>query len=234
MLFRSIFNAAAGTGSIGNFVWNDLNGDGIQNDSPSGSGVLGVTGVSVNLLDANTGAILATTTTDANGYYLFPNLNGGDYKVTFGNLPAGFTFTTQETTPGATGSDASPSGSGVGTTGTISLTAGQNRTDIDAGIRSTTTAGLGDYVWFDTNNNGVQDAGEKPIAGVLVKLYDNVGTAVASAITDANGYYAFLNLTPGTYTLGFENIPNGSMFTQKDATASGGNDTNDSDVTPKG
>ncbi|MCZ2391127.1 MAG: hypothetical protein LC113_08625 [Acidobacteria bacterium] len=54
---------------------------------------------------------------------------------------------------------------------------------------------LGNRVWRDTNDNGVQDPGEPGIAGVTVHLYDSVGTLVGTAVTDANGEYYFVSST---------------------------------------
>jgi len=50
---------------------------------------------------------------------------------------------------------------------------------------------VGNYVWEDSNQNGIQDPGEPAFAGVPVKLYDNAGTLVGTATTDANGHYYF-------------------------------------------
>lgn len=50
---------------------------------------------------------------------------------------------------------------------------------------------IGNYVWFDTNKDGVQGADESPIAGVIVHLYDAAGARLASATTDDNGNYLF-------------------------------------------
>lgn len=57
---------------------------------------------------------------------------------------------------------------------------------------------LGDFVWIDANNNGIQDAGEAGIAGVTVTLS---GAASATTTTDANGYYHFEHLAAGSYTV---------------------------------
>ena len=52
----------------------------------------------------------------------------------------------------------------------------------------------------DTNNNGIRDSGEAPIAGVTVILKDAGGQPTgATAITNAQGYYEFTGLRPGTY-----------------------------------
>lgn len=73
----------APTGKIGDFVWNDLNHNGVQD-----AGEPGIPNVKVNL----SGAATATATTDANGAYLFTGLDVGSYTVTVdaSTLPAGF------------------------------------------------------------------------------------------------------------------------------------------------
>jgi subtilisin-like proprotein convertase family protein len=49
---------------------------------------------------------------------------------------------------------------------------------------------IGNRVWRDDNQNGVQDPSEPPIAGVTVELYQGP-TKIGTAITDANGQYLF-------------------------------------------
>lgn len=69
-----IFNTC---GSIGNFVWEDSNGNGRQDGGESG-----VPGITVELLD-DANAVLATDITDANGLYAFEDLVPESYKVRF-------------------------------------------------------------------------------------------------------------------------------------------------------
>jgi hypothetical protein len=115
------------TGSISDRVWNDLDGDGLQEN-----GELGVSGVTVNLLSTG-GSVIATTTTNANGNYLFSGLAAGSYVVQF-VLPTGMFFTTRDAgSNGAIDSDASTT---TGKTATITLAAGQNINTIDAGLLS--------------------------------------------------------------------------------------------------
>lgn len=75
------------SGSIGDFVWVDLDKDGLQ-----GAGEPGIPGVTVNLF---MGGLIATTVTDANGMYLFSDLCAGDYIVAVDQttVPAGLTPT---------------------------------------------------------------------------------------------------------------------------------------------
>jgi hypothetical protein len=88
-------------------------------------------------------------------------------------------------------------------------------------------SGVGDFVWEDENKNGIQDAGEPPVAGAVVVLKDALGNAVASDTTDAFGSYLFVGLNAGTYALTFV-LPDSSWtFTVPDA---GANDQSDSDV----
>jgi uncharacterized protein YjiK len=57
---------------------------------------------------------------------------------------------------------------------------------------------IGDRVWFDANENGIQDPDEKPLAGVSVKLYaPDMTTLLATAITNAEGNYYFSNASSG-------------------------------------
>ncbi|MGV6808626.1 MAG: SdrD B-like domain-containing protein [bacterium] len=60
---------------------------------------------------------------------------------------------------------------------------------------------IGNRVWLDNDNDGVQDADEAGMAGVTVELRDSTGTTLlASATTDANGRYVFSNDPNGTST----------------------------------
>jgi hypothetical protein len=91
------------TGSIGNFVWHDLDHDGRQE-----SGEPGLSGVKVNLRNPVNYTLLATTTTNSNGFYEFPGLCAGKYKVEV-VTPSGFTSTTSNVgTNDAADSDGSP------------------------------------------------------------------------------------------------------------------------------
>ncbi len=64
---------------------------------------------------------------------------------------------------------------------------------------------VGNRVWFDDNNNGLIDDGATPgVAGVKVNILDAAGNPVAGGAqqtTDADGFFRFDNLLPGTFTL---------------------------------
>ena len=90
-------------------------------------------------------------------------------------------------------------------------------------------ASLGNYVWEDVDADGVQDANEKGLSGIVVTLYDGLNNIVAYAVTNSVGGYNFVNLEPGDYKVHFSNIPLAGVFSPKDAA---GDDTIDSDVDP--
>ncbi|MGO4938389.1 SdrD B-like domain-containing protein, partial [Fundicoccus sp. Sow4_H7] len=89
------------TYAVGDYVWIDADKDGVQNDSEV------LPGVTVELLDGE-GIVVATTTTDETGYYLFDELTAGNYKVKF-TLTAEQAEQYEFTTPDAGDNDAADS-----------------------------------------------------------------------------------------------------------------------------
>ena len=173
-------------------------------------------GVTVRLLDADgnpvkdsSGADI-TTKTDANGNYTFNRLPLGSYKV---EVVAGeakvdgtdVNLSDYKQTYGY-GSSTKRSEAGKGklvTPTAIELTtAAPNATKIDFAFVK--PASVGNFVWFDANKDGIQDADEVGVAGVTVTLTDGAGNPVIDldgnpvkpVTTDANGKYEFTNLMP--------------------------------------
>jgi len=89
-------------------------------------------------------------------------------------------------------------------------------------------AAIGDTVWIDENQDGIQDANEPGFPDVVVNLYDCLDNFIATTMTDANGFYKFDGLTPGDYYVEFIK-PEGYAITLQDQ---GGDDANDSDADP--
>ncbi|RLB06963.1 MAG: hypothetical protein DRG27_06915, partial [Deltaproteobacteria bacterium] len=68
-------------------------------------------------------------------------------------------------------------------------------------ITAPTPVEIGNRVWIDANNDGVQSPDESGISGVDIELYSADGaTLIATVETDANGYYIFSNNPDGTDT----------------------------------
>ena len=187
---------------LGDRVWNDLNANGIQDVGESG-----IAGVIVNLWTSANNlpvSIVNTTTTDANGNYLFTNVVPGLYQLQFVVPQAlgAWIFSPQDQgINNAIDSDAN----GSGITGVIELVSGEEDLTWDAGLYQ--LAAIGDRVWMEITKNGLQDPNEPGVAGVTVNLWNNVnnapGSIINTTVTDANGAYIFINLVPGTYWLQF-------------------------------
>jgi hypothetical protein len=89
-----------------------------------------------------------------------------------------------------------------------------------------TKGSIGDFVWYDLNHNGIQDAGEPGINGVQVTLYNSANTLVGTKTTDINGKYLFSDLSLGTYSAKVASVP-GATST---VSLAGGNTAKDSNA----
>jgi uncharacterized repeat protein (TIGR01451 family) len=104
---------------LGDFVWDDMNKNGIQDP-----GEPGIAGVKVTLTgtDKDGGAVERSVTTDKDGYYTFASADGGftlrsgEYRLTFAK--DGYGFTTQNA---GTDDEKDSDADGDGRTGTITL-----------------------------------------------------------------------------------------------------------------
>ena len=95
-------------------------------------------------------------------------------------------------------------------------------------------AGFGNFVWEDIDADGIQDPGEDGMEGVRVRLFNASGAEVASTVTDGDGEYEFLDLTPGTYHLEID-IPDGySAAPQDRGPGQVDDDESDSDIDEDG
>ncbi|MCB0690437.1 MAG: carboxypeptidase regulatory-like domain-containing protein [Saprospiraceae bacterium] len=208
--------------SLGNFVWNDVNNNGIfdAGETPI-SGVKLILWKETNgdmIPDVNTGL---TATTDANGFYIFENLTPGDYIVQVDptNFNNGKVLEGYQT---STGNDPAPDpdnnvnndDNGYFLTGygivskAITLTLnGEPTNDGDTDSNTNLTVDFGFYarvsigstVFVDDNDNGIQDPGEAGIPDLTLQLLDDQGNVLETTMTDENGNYIFDNLVPGVY-----------------------------------
>ncbi len=95
---------------IGNRVWADCDGDGVQDPNEKG-----IAGVTVTLRYTSDCLVFATTTTDANGQYKFCDLTPNTpYYIVFGDANS-FNFTSQKLSVAGIPYALSPSNQGVGT-----------------------------------------------------------------------------------------------------------------------
>jgi hypothetical protein len=221
--------------ALGDCVWLDLDGDGIKDpDEPPGAATVSL------LSEENT--VVAVTRTDAQGDYVFTNLEAGQYRVIFTDLGDHREFTAPQL-----GSDRSVDSDPDPRTGeTQVVTLGPGAADLvsaaDLGVANadlanlTINAGLvgvyslGDTVWRDENGNGVLDPGDSGVAGVRVRLLDQADRLVSTVTTSSTGHFAFDGLAAGSYHLRIT-APKGLVFTSQH---SGTNPAVDSDADPTG
>jgi hypothetical protein len=188
----------AGLGPIGDTIWSDANGNGVQDP-----GELGIGGVTVNLyfddgdgvFEPGTGDVLISTdVTDAAGQYLFNDLPPGSFWVSV-VPPGGYTQTGDPSQPGVPCTTCDNRGY------TTLTPIDPSDLTMDFGYRNPALADVSGTVWNDTNGNGIQDPGEPGIPGVTVCLVNSSGVTVACTTTDPSGNYTFPDVPPGNYTV---------------------------------
>ncbi len=189
----------AGACSIGDFVWDDVNGNGVQDQ-----GEVGLSGVTLNLLNCD-GSLVETTITDADGLYAFDNLAEGGYQVEV-ELPVGSKLSPRFQGDRAIDSNLNPVNA---KTGCMDIASGQHRNGIDVGLvleDFPLSTSIGDLVWEDLNGDGIQDLGEPGFAGAKVNLLDcSSNSQIDSTTTNADGNYTFADLALGNlYRVEFE------------------------------
>jgi protocatechuate 3,4-dioxygenase beta subunit len=186
-------------------------------------------GVTIKLLDADTGAVVATTMTDANGNYKFENVVAGDYKI-MGVAPDGTEFTIKDAgTDDSIDSDVDENGM----SGVITVTGG-SETDIDLGVCEKPEPGsLSGRYFCDDDADGAESAGDSSIVGATVILLDAAGNEVARTTTGTDGIYRFDDLEAGQYRVVFEqpdDIP--GQIGKEFIAPNQGDDATDSDADP--
>lgn len=199
-------------GTIGDFIWEDIDGDGIQD-----LGEVGIENVEVSLYLDNGNSIidagdtlLDIMTTDVNGNYLFEDLCSGRYivEITDFTIPAGYVLTTPPELRA------------------IDLATGEEKLDVDLGYQPPCPCygAIGDHIWMDLDNDKIPDADESGIQGVLVKLYQDAnGNEVIDSednlyvikVTGANGNFIFTGLCEGKYIIEIDetSLPPGVVLT---------------------
>ncbi len=193
--------------SLSGYVYFDANNDGVFDPTESG-----ISGATVDLLDADGNPTGLTAATDSNGFYSFDNLMPGTYRLAE-NQPAGY-LDGLDTAGTAGGTAINPGDSIV----SISLAGGTNAKYYNFG--ELLPAGISGHVFVDTNNNGALDSGEPLLSGVTVYLLDESHTQIASTQTNQNGEYSFTNLNPGVY--GVEEVQPPGYFEGGDQVGSAG------------
>ncbi len=184
-------------------VWYDLNKDGIYQDIENG-----INGLSVYLIDANSNTIVDVSETGPkpgtpsdDGFYSFSCVKSGSYYVRFdrpGDLAASAAFQGTNRTKDSHLTHAF----GPNTSELLTLTSGSIVSNFNAGFQ--VKAVVGNFVWLDSNQNGLQDNGEKPVQGVKVMAMNSSGTIVSESTTGVDGVYTLDGIAEGDYYVKFQ------------------------------
>ncbi|EFA80686.1 colossin A [Heterostelium album PN500] len=204
------------TYAIGSMAFLDTNGDGIrQPNEPF------FPGIQVDLI--KDGKVVGTTTTNANGNYVFDNLPPGTYNVKF-HIPPGNSVSPpgKDSVTDVTGLSPPIVLSPETTTPAPSnVNATLWNPDVNVGIIPDTYSVAG-RVCNDPNGNGNADQGEGYLQGIKVNLLDASGQVIDTTTTDNTGSYKFNHVKAGTYGVQFV-LPSGYQFTQGASSQVGAN-----------
>ncbi len=191
--------------TVGDYVWRDLNADGVQNETN-----MGISGVAVSLtppatIDLGNGLGAAITNwTDASGYYLFESIPAtGVYtvRVVTATLPGGSGTNTFD-------EDGVRDNAHAVYLDIYSAPASTNNVHLttDFGYQTGTT--IEGTIWHDVDH-GMEtnrEAGEDWLTNVTVYLCASPspcgpGASLATNVATTNGYFRFVGSYTGTYTV---------------------------------
>ncbi len=185
--------------TIGDLVWRDVNGNAVFEP---GQGEVGIQGVTLRLYrDLNANGVIdagdaafGMVTTDTDGHYYFRDLPPSHFIVDVTDENKVLTY--YELT---TGNDPAA----------VDVSDGHDDLDVDFGYRPPAgTGSIGDTVFYDRNDDGIQQSGESGLGNVEMLLYVPGPDALCNTAddvlqartwTDADGYYLFEGLPAGDY-----------------------------------
>ncbi len=192
-------------GALCGYVWEDCNGDGIRND-----GLGGLAEVEVEIYNAYN-VYVESVVTNQNGFYILENMIPGNYfikvlvpeELNVSDFRQGTILELDSDIDNSNGLHTSP----------LSLVKGGlcNPGNWDVGLYACIP--IGGTVWFDSNENDLQDVSENGINGINVELYKYQNeewelfqiekTDHKPGTPSDDGYYKFC-VAPGTYELKFD------------------------------
>ena len=191
--------------AISGVIWEDRNADCMQDPAERG-----MEGVMVNLMDGAGRIIRSDAMTDSEGRFAFEGVRPGDYLIRT-VAPEGYVFS------GALAGSALPLAEerdGRGYSAPFTMLGGAHAQGIGFGLL--TQGSISGLVWEDESYDGVMDADEAGLRGVIVSLMDAEGREIASEKTIRSGEFSFERLMPGEYSLRVT-LEDGYMFTAEGA-----------------
>jgi uncharacterized repeat protein (TIGR01451 family) len=221
-------NFIEGGGTIGNFVYQDMNNNGLYDGGDTPLATVELTlyrDINENGILEVTDTPIATRMTDGAGLYLFTDLAVGTLTGSAHYIvrvtDSAHTTDSHVAVLGTPNTD----NNGQNNLGYTVVLDGTKYTDTTADFGFAPLASVGNRVWYDSDKNGLQDSGETGVAGITVQLLSGT-TVAATEVTDGMGSYAFSNIAPGNYSIRLL-LPSGYSVTSQDV---GPNNGIDSDI----
>ncbi|RMF30759.1 MAG: hypothetical protein D6759_11320, partial [Chloroflexi bacterium] len=175
--------------SVGDFVWHDLDGDGIQD-----AGEPGLAGVTVTLRNGATNQMISQTVTLSNGQYLFSNLTRSSsvtYLLEF--QPPATYYPTRFQAGSDRTKDSDAGGKSVANPSLpiriAPFTVTQSTDDLDVGLVIPPT--IAGRVWEDADFDGLRESGEGGTSQITVSLMLTPTTLITETVPDAQGLFTF-------------------------------------------
>lgn len=176
---------------VSGVVYIDENENGLRD-----SGESGVKDVEIQLLDSVNKTVVASTTTDSDGFYQMHNVTPGVYLLDINQAHIGligmelFTGVDQKS---------------------VDLKQSSALTSQNYGFRNIPVPQYGSiqgYVWYDDNTNSLMDNTEVGIGHITLELVDSSNNQViAVATSNSDGQFVFANLNAGDYFIRVLGLP---------------------------
>ena len=211
------------TSEIGDYLWWDKNGNGIQGENEPG-----FEGLKVELFSTSNRVVpIAEQETNLTGYFCFTGLSSGEYFLRY-EIPANHVVTQPDFVNTDNQSfedkDSDITGKfGPGTTDIVVLAKNEQNKNVDGGLYP--GGSIGDLVWKDVEpgkDNSYEENTDVGLENVTLELYhvvyingQLVDTLLATTESDQNGNYQFGNLSKGDYILNVIE-PEGESLGQSD------------------
>lgn len=194
-------------GAIGDYVWHDINLNGLQDDGLMS--VVGIPNITVRLMKEDAQGSVNdeySQVTDANGWYLFADLPAGTYFVDVDERDEDM----PTDAAGRTWIQTMLTGENKHDPHRIVLADGEVYLQADfgfAGLIDPALGTIGDYTWWDDDDNNEQWHVTPPqldleLPYIIVELYTSPGNVLcARGKTDRYGNYLFYDVPFGSYVV---------------------------------
>ncbi len=182
---------------LGGHVYHDENQNGVRDEGEDGIGGVTIRAIPIDTVGEQQEL---TTLTNAGGEYLFEDLSPGTYRLVEVEQPPGYL----DGLDAAGTVDGQPSGQAENPGDAIDQIVLQGASvGVNYDFGEILPVSISGYVHLADENGDCfnEETYNEPIAGAIVMIEDAYGNLIAETTTDEEGYYQFIGLSPGVYTI---------------------------------